>query len=59
MLSEYFSLNINDDGLLTSIPILMRDYTPNLEKLPLLLMRLGPQVYDLYELQMRWLTRYD
>lgn len=44
MLNEYFSLNIDDDGRLTSIPMLMRDYTPNLEKLPLLLMRLGPQV---------------
>jgi DNA mismatch repair protein MLH1 len=44
MLDEYFSIGINDDGQLTSIPMLMRDYTPNLDKLPLFLMRLGPQV---------------
>ena len=44
MLNEYFSIGINDDGQLTSIPMLMRDYTPNLDKLPLFLMRLGPQV---------------
>lgn len=44
MLNEYFSMSIDDDGQLTSIPMLMRDYTPNLDKLPLFLMRLGPQV---------------
>ena len=44
MLSEYFSLDITTDGLVTSIPILLKDYTPNLDKLPNFLMRLGPQV---------------
>lgn len=44
MLSDYFSLNISQDGLVESLPLLLRDYTPNLDKLPLFLMRLGPQV---------------
>ena len=44
MLDEYFSLKINGQGQLESLPLLMGDYTPNLDKLPLFLMRLGPQV---------------
>jgi len=44
MLAEYFSLNISEDGRIESIPLLLKDYTPNLDKLPLFLMRLGPQV---------------
>ncbi|EED84901.1 predicted protein [Postia placenta Mad-698-R] len=44
MLREYFSLCITSDGLVQSLPMLLRDYTPNLDKLPLFLMRLGPQV---------------
>lgn len=44
MLSEYFSLNISDDGHVESIPLLLRDYIPNLDNLPSFLMRLGPQV---------------
>lgn len=44
MLQEYFSLKISEDGLVETLPLLLRDYTPNLDKLPLFLMRLGPQV---------------
>ncbi|GJE86641.1 DNA mismatch repair protein MutL [Phanerochaete sordida] len=44
MLKEYFSLEIDANGYITSLPLLLKDYTPNLDKLPLLLMRLGPQV---------------
>ncbi|KAI0795447.1 DNA binding protein [Abortiporus biennis] len=44
MIDEYFSLSVSDDGNVESIPLLLRDYTPNLDKLPLFLMRLGPQV---------------
>lgn len=46
MLEEYFSLSINAEGMVQSLPMLLRDYTPNLDKLPLFLMRLGPQVFD-------------
>lgn len=44
MLQEYFSLGISTDGRVETLPMLLRDYTPNLDKLPLFLMRLGPQV---------------
>ncbi|KAI0360593.1 DNA mismatch repair protein MutL [Trametes cingulata] len=44
MLQEYFSLGISPDGHVETLPMLLRDYTPNLDKLPLFLMRLGPQV---------------
>jgi hypothetical protein len=44
MLSEYFSLTIAVDGRVESLPLLLRDYVPNLDKLPSLLMRLGLQV---------------
>ncbi|KAJ7637128.1 histidine kinase-like ATPase [Roridomyces roridus] len=44
MLAEYFSFSITPTGLIESLPLLLRDYTPNLDKLPSFLMRLGPQV---------------
>ncbi|OBZ78145.1 DNA mismatch repair protein Mlh1 [Grifola frondosa] len=44
MLQEYFSMSVSAEGLVESIPLLLGDYTPNLDKLPLFLMRLGPQV---------------
>ncbi|KZS97086.1 DNA mismatch repair protein MutL [Sistotremastrum niveocremeum HHB9708] len=44
MLEEYFKVSINSRGELETLPILLRDYTPNLDRLPLFLMRLGPQV---------------
>ncbi|TFK49460.1 DNA mismatch repair protein MutL [Heliocybe sulcata] len=44
MLQEYFSLGISGDGLVEYLPLLLRGYTPNLDKLPSFLMRLGPQV---------------
>lgn len=44
MLTEYFSLEIDADGNILSLPLLLKGYTPNLDKLPLFLMRLGPQV---------------
>ena len=44
MLVEYFSFEINEEGGLVSIPLLMKGYTPSLTKLPRFLMRLGPCV---------------
>lgn len=44
MLAEYFSLNISESGLVLSLPVLLRDFIPNLDFLPMFLMRLGPQV---------------
>ncbi|EPS36108.1 hypothetical protein H072_10486 [Dactylellina haptotyla CBS 200.50] len=44
MINEYFSLKINDDGEVESVPLLLKGYTPNLAKLPTFLLRLGPRV---------------
>jgi len=44
MLAEYFSLEIDADGMLHSIPLLVKGYMPSLAKLPRLLLRLGPYV---------------
>lgn len=37
-------MEITPEGNLVSLPLLLRGYTPNLARLPLFLMRLGPQV---------------
>ncbi|KAK9893561.1 DNA mismatch repair protein MutL [Cystobasidium minutum MCA 4210] len=45
MLSEYCSLCINTEkGTLEAIPLLLPGWTPNLDKLPLFLLRLGIEV---------------
>lgn len=44
MLLEYFSLEISEDGLLLSLPLLMKGYMPSMAKLPRFLLRLGPHV---------------
>ncbi|EAU81492.2 DNA binding protein [Coprinopsis cinerea okayama7 len=44
MLTEYFAMDITEEGDIQSIPLLLRDYIPNLDGLPGFLMRLGPQV---------------
>lgn len=44
MLQEYFSLEISPTGELISIPLMVKDYTPPLAKLPRFLLRLGPNV---------------
>jgi len=47
MLRDYFSFEINDDGELVSIPLLLKGYMPSLGKLPAFLLRLGPNVSNL------------
>lgn len=44
MLQEYFAVNITESGNIESLPLLLSNYTPDLDRLPLFLMRLGPQV---------------
>ncbi|KAG5998997.1 hypothetical protein E4U43_002323 [Claviceps pusilla] len=44
MLQEYFSLEVSPAGQLISIPLMVKGYTPPLAKLPLFLLRLGPNV---------------
>ncbi|KAI8599809.1 DNA mismatch repair protein Mlh1 [Dissophora ornata] len=44
MLREYFSVCVTDNGDLTAIPMMIRGYIPNLEKLPDFLWRLGSEI---------------
>ncbi|KAG9069386.1 DNA mismatch repair protein [Linnemannia hyalina] len=44
MLKEYFSICITDDGKLSAIPMMIRGYVPNLEKLSDFLWRLGSEI---------------
>ncbi|EUC29137.1 hypothetical protein COCCADRAFT_8613 [Bipolaris zeicola 26-R-13] len=44
LLSEYFAIDITPQGELCSIPLLLKDYTPCMGKLPQFLLRLGPHV---------------
>lgn len=44
MLLEYFSFEINDEGELLALPILLPKYIPNWNGLPMLLLRLSTEV---------------
>lgn len=44
MLDEYFSLTISPDGNVEGIPMLLKGYTPDLDRLPQLLLCLATQV---------------
>ncbi|CAO3677948.1 unnamed protein product [Umbelopsis vinacea] len=44
MLYEYFSIKVSPSGDLLSLPMLIKNYVPTLDKLPLFLLRLGTEV---------------
>lgn len=44
MLDEYFGIQINEDGLVECLPLLLPGYMPNIDMLPVFLMHLGPNV---------------
>ncbi|OWT39120.1 DNA mismatch repair protein MLH1 [Cryptococcus neoformans Bt1] len=44
MLDEYFSLLITENGKVETLPMLLKGYTPNLDRLPHFLLCLGTQV---------------
>ncbi|PVU98008.1 hypothetical protein BB559_001835 [Furculomyces boomerangus] len=44
MLEEYYCIKVTSDGSLETIPMIIRDYVPNLHKLPLFLLRAGTDV---------------
>ncbi|KAF9162799.1 DNA mismatch repair protein [Actinomortierella ambigua] len=44
MLKEYFSVCITEDGHVEALPMILKGYAPNLEKLPDFLWRLGSEV---------------
>lgn len=49
MLDEYFSLTLSITGLVESLPMLLKGYTPNLDRLPHFLICLGTQVCFILE----------
>ena len=44
MVLEYFNMSISEEGELSTLPLLIRNYTPNYGKLPTFLRRLGQNV---------------
>ncbi|XP_047208530.1 DNA mismatch repair protein Mlh1 [Girardinichthys multiradiatus] len=44
MLEDYFSLEIDEDGNLTGLPLLLDKYTPIMEGLPMFILRLATEV---------------
>lgn len=44
MLDEYFSLTLTDEGHIESLPLLLKGYTPDLDRLPYFLLCLGTRV---------------
>lgn len=44
MIDEYFSISISSSGMLESIPMLLKGYTPDLDRLPHFLLCLGTRV---------------
>lgn len=44
MLAEYFSFCITEDGKIDSLPLLLPGYKPNMNRLPLFLVRIGVYV---------------
>lgn len=48
LLLAYFSMEISDGGELHSLPMLLDGYLPNVDRVPLFLLRLGSEVCSLY-----------
>lgn len=44
MFHAYYSLDISEDGYISTFPLLLKSYTPCLAKLPRFFLRLGPNV---------------
>ncbi|WVQ82016.1 hypothetical protein IAT38_004144 [Cryptococcus sp. DSM 104549] len=44
MLDEYFSLSISEDGMVETLPMVLKGFTPNLDRLPHFLLCLGTRV---------------
>ncbi|KAJ7065503.1 hypothetical protein C8F01DRAFT_1249066 [Mycena amicta] len=52
-LAAYFSFRITPTWKIESLPLLLREYTPNLDKLPAFLMCLGPQSSSSFSSRLR------
>ena len=63
MLSDYFSLEVDPDGNLCTLPMLLDGYVPNLNQLPFFVMRFVTEVdweseMDCFELAAREISRF-
>ena len=44
MLEDYFSMKIDENGCLASLPVLLELFTPDLDRLPMFILRLVTEV---------------
>ena len=44
MIAEYFSITVTPEGVLTTLPLLLKNYSPHFGKLPSFIRRLGRNV---------------
>ena len=47
MLEDYFSMKIDENGSLVSLPVLLDLFTPDLDRLPMFILRLATEVSSL------------
>lgn len=57
MLDDYFGIKISEEGNLERLPLLLKNYTPNIDALPTLLMNLGPLVSEIFV--QKYLTQFS
>ncbi|KAG8572412.1 hypothetical protein GDO81_012037 [Engystomops pustulosus] len=53
MLKDYFSLEIDEEGNLTGLPLLLDNYIPLLEGLPMFILRLATEVMQVHTILLR------
>ena len=48
MLKEYFNIQIDDDGNLVGLPLLIDNYVPDIDALATFILRLGTEVLHMH-----------
>ncbi len=48
MLLDYFSIEITQDGVLTKLPLLLKNYDPDVNRLPMFVLRMATDVSTLF-----------
>ena len=46
MLEDYFSMKVDGEGSLVSLPMLLESFMPNLDRLPMFILRLVTEVIN-------------
>jgi DNA mismatch repair protein MLH1 len=49
MINEYFSIHIDKDGNLIRLPVVLDQYTPDMDRLPEFVLSMGNDVSFLYK----------